>query len=83
MLVLLLLGLGVGLLLALLGTSQQATEAVEGGLLLNTAQAEDVVVLELLAIEDDVLLVAAYTYSERLIHSKAIEVWSLHQQHAP
>lgn len=61
-LVLLLLGLGVCLLLALLGTSQEATEAVESGLLLNTAQAEDIVVLELLAIEDDALLVAADTY---------------------
>ena len=57
---LLLLGLGVGLLLALLGhASLQTAEGVEGGLLLDAAKAEERLILELLAVEDNALLGAA------------------------
>ena len=58
-LVLELLGLGVGLFLALLGASQEASKAVEGGLLLNAAEAQEIGILQLLAVEDNTLLIAA------------------------
>ena len=57
MLVLDLLGLGVGLLLALLGATAEAEHQVEGGLLLDVVVGEGAAVLELLAGEDEPLLV--------------------------
>uniref|UniRef100_J3M467 Uncharacterized protein n=1 Tax=Oryza brachyantha TaxID=4533 RepID=J3M467_ORYBR len=56
-LVLLLLGLGVGLLLALLGAAAEAEHQVEGRLLLDVVVGEGAAVLELLAGEDEALLV--------------------------
>jgi hypothetical protein len=47
----------VGLFLALLGTTTQTEHQVEGGLLLNVVVAEGAAVLELLAGEDQALLV--------------------------
>jgi len=57
-LVLLLLGLGVGLLLPLLSTTEQAAQDVQGGLILDARQGQQVTVLQLLAVEQDALLVA-------------------------
>jgi hypothetical protein len=57
-LVLDLLGSGVNLLLALLGhTTTQAEDQVEGGLLLDVVVGESTAILELLAGEDQTLLV--------------------------
>ena len=56
-LVLDLLGGGVDLLLALLGTTTQAEDEVEGALLLDVVVAEGAAILELLAGEDQALLV--------------------------
>jgi hypothetical protein len=56
-LVLDLLGLGVRLLLALLGATSEAEHQVEGGLLLDVVVGEGAAVLELLAGEDEPLLV--------------------------
>jgi len=56
-LVLDLLGLGVGLLLALLGAAAEAEDEVEGGLLLYVVVSEGPAVLQLLAGEDEALLV--------------------------
>jgi hypothetical protein len=56
-LVLDLLGLGVRLLLTLLGATAEAEHQVEGGLLLNVVVGEGATVLELLAGEDEPLLV--------------------------
>ena len=47
----------VGLLLALLSTTTEAEHQVEGGLLLDVVVAEGTAVLELLAREDQALLV--------------------------
>merc|ERR1712093_126349 len=57
LLVLDLLGLGVGLLLTLLTTSTQAEHKVQGGLLLDVVVLESAAILELLAGEDEALLV--------------------------
>merc|ERR1711959_214158 len=54
---LVLLGLGVGLLLTLLTTSTQAEHKVQGGLLLDVVVLESAAILELLAGEDEALLV--------------------------
>ena len=51
----------VGLLLALLGTTTEAEHKVEGGLLLDVVVAERAAVLELLAGEDQALLVGGDT----------------------
>jgi hypothetical protein len=56
-LVLQLLGLGVRLLLALLGSSTEAEHQVQRGLLLDVLVDEGTAVLELLAGEDEALLV--------------------------
>jgi hypothetical protein len=56
-LVLQLLGLGVRLLLALLGSSMEAEHQVQRGLLLDVLVDEGTAVLELLAGEDEALLV--------------------------
>jgi hypothetical protein len=56
-LVLDLLGLGVRLLLALLGAAAEAEHQVESGLLLDVVVGEGAAVLELLAGEDEALLV--------------------------
>ena len=55
----------VGLLLALLGTTTQAEHKVEGGLLLDVVVAERAAVLELLAGEDQALLVGGDTKAKR------------------
>lgn len=60
-LVLVLLWLGVGLLLALLGTTQQAAQDSQSGLLLNTSSSQQDGVLQLLAVEDHTLLIAGQT----------------------
>ena len=57
MLVLDLLGSGVHLLLALLTTTTQAEHEVKGGLLLDVVIRKSTAVLELLASEDQTLLV--------------------------
>jgi len=56
-LVLDLLRLGVGLLLALLGTTTETEDKVEGGLLLDVVVGEGAAVLELLSGEDETLLI--------------------------
>ena len=56
-LVLDLLGLGVGLLLALLGAATEAEDEVKRGLLLDVVVGEGASVLKLLAGEDEALLV--------------------------
>ncbi len=56
-LVVLLLGLGVGLLLSLLGTTVEAKDKVKGGLLLDVVVLKGAAVLQLLAGEDQALLV--------------------------
>ena len=55
----------VGLFLALLGTTTQAEHKVEGGLLLDVVVAERAAVLELLAGEDQALLVGGDTKAQR------------------
>jgi hypothetical protein len=55
-LVLLLLWLGVGLLLPLLGTTKQTSKDLQGGLVLNTSNREEGVILQLLAVEQNTLL---------------------------
>ncbi|QHO59308.1 uncharacterized protein DS421_3g98070 [Arachis hypogaea] len=57
MLVLDLLRLGVGLLLPLLGATAEAEDKVEGGFLLDVVVGEGATILELLAGEDETLLV--------------------------
>jgi len=52
-----LLGLGVDLLLALLSSSAKTEHQVEGGFLLDVVVAEGAAVLELLAREDETLLI--------------------------
>lgn len=52
-----LLGGGVDLLLSLLGTTTQAQDQVEGGLLLDVVVAQGAAILELLTSEDQSLLV--------------------------
>lgn len=61
-LVLLLLGLGVGLLLTLLTTTQQATQDVQGLLLLNTSQAQQLAVSQRLAVEHGIQLTRIHTW---------------------
>ena len=56
-LVLDLLGLGVGLLLALLGAATEAEDEVKRGLLLDVVVGEGAAVLQLLSGEDEALLV--------------------------
>lgn len=56
-----LLGGGVDLLLALLGTTTEAEHEVEGGLLLDVVVREGAAVFELLAGEDQALLVGGDT----------------------
>ena len=51
------LRLGVGLLLALLGSAAEAEDKVEGGLLLDVVVGEGAAVLELLSGEDEPLLI--------------------------
>ena len=60
-LVLDLLGGGVGLLLLLLGTTTKAEHKVKGGLLLDVVVREGAAVLELLAGEDEALLIGGDT----------------------
>ena len=55
----------VGLLLALLGTTTHAEHKVEGGLLLDVVDAKRAAVLELLAGEDQALLVRGDTKARR------------------
>ena len=55
----------VGLLLALLGTTTQAKHKMKGGLLLDVVVAECAAVLELLAGEDQALLVGGDTKARR------------------
>merc|ERR1711881_804120 len=57
LLVLDLLGLGVGLLLTLLTSSTETEHKVKGGLLLDVVVLESAAILELLASEDETLLV--------------------------
>ena len=54
----------VGLLLALLSTTTEAEHQVEGGLLLDVVVAEGTAVLELLAREDQALLVGGNARDE-------------------
>ena len=56
-----LLGRGVDLLLALLGTTTQAQDEVQGGLLLDVVVRQSPAVLELLASEDQTLLIRGDT----------------------
>jgi len=57
LLVLDLLGLGVGLLLSLLGTTPQPKHQVESGLLLDVVVSERAAILELFSSENETLLV--------------------------
>jgi len=57
-----LLGCGVDLLLALLGASTQAEHQVKGRLLLDVVVGESATVLELLAREDETLLVRGNSF---------------------
>ena len=61
MLVLDLLRLGVGLLLALLGSATETEDKVEGGLLLDVVVGEGATILELLSGEDETLLIRRNT----------------------
>jgi hypothetical protein len=85
-LVLDLLGGSVDLLLALLGTATQAQDEVESGLLLDVVVAQGAAVLELLAGEDEALLVwrdaflvwniqLTSTWSEVVLHATHLGSW--------
>lgn len=54
----------VGLLLALLGTTTEAEHKVEGGLLLDVVIRKSATILELLASEDQTLLVGGDTIQQ-------------------
>jgi hypothetical protein len=76
-LVLDLLGGGVDLLLALLATTTQAEHEVKGGLLLDVVIRKSAAILELLASEDQTLLVRGDTllvYTEEILVSLDIRV---------
>lgn len=61
-----LLGGGVGLLLLLLGTTTEAKDKMKGGLLLNVIVRESATILQLLAGENETLLIRGDSYKTRL-----------------
>ena len=71
-LVLLLLGLGVGLLLALLTTTEKTEDKMEGRLLLDVVVRKSTAILQLLAGEDQALLVRRNSYGE-MIRKEGVE----------
>jgi hypothetical protein len=77
---------GVNLLLALLGTTTQTQDEVESGLLLDVVVAQGTAVLELLAGEDETLLIwrdaflvwsiqLTSTWSEQVLHATHLGSW--------